>query len=122
MDEDIILSQSEESCDDYEGDSVDDNLIKKTLDDALHQSEKEVAHAFRSWKAAIDREDPNAGDDSDTPHLLAVLLEGEYPRIPKYDPFLSQGKLDREYCPLKVSSLQEPDRTTTGQASQNISG
>ncbi|KAK1227948.1 hypothetical protein PQX77_008992 [Marasmius sp. AFHP31] len=88
MNEDIVFLQFEEDSDDYEEDSVHDNLIKK---------------------ATLDCKDPSA-EDSDTPQLLAVLLKGEYPRIPEYDSSSYPGKLDQEYCPLKVLLLKEPDR------------
>ncbi|KAJ8072984.1 hypothetical protein PM082_019847 [Marasmius tenuissimus] len=112
MDQSLVLSRIEEDWDGYEGALVDDNsidspvkFIKEKLQDLSSCSEQDFSQFFRSWKAAID------SSSQDTPHLLAFLLKGEYPRIPPY----SQGYgATEELDPkdhFKPSSLQDSDRS-----------
>ncbi|KAL0064905.1 hypothetical protein AAF712_008159 [Marasmius tenuissimus] len=129
MNENLVLHQIEEDWDTYEGASVDDSLpvdsvaspedIKETLDVALHSSEQELVRAFRSWRAVVDSESSSGSDDSDDlgeedteiPHLFAVLLKGIYLRVKDDDPPFYQKTTSQISHPLNVSSLQESDRS-----------
>ena len=69
---------------------------------------EELSHIFRSWKAIIDFDSDSGEEQSNTPHLVAALLEVECPKLPPYKACGGTELKPEDH--FKVSCLDESDR------------